>query len=114
MNSFINCRTTGRRLAFWLVFLTIVFSQAFCLATSAGRLLPNGPVTLYQEDKAIGVYTREAPLPENVYMLSEERCAVQLYDLYLVAEALTRFAVDTSEWPAKSLGQRGGHFFQNR
>lgn len=112
MGSFINRRTTGRRFAFWLIFLGIVAPQALPITAYTGRILPNGPVTLYREDKAIGVYTQEAPLPEDVFLLPEERCAVQLYDLYLVAEALTLFAVDTSDGQRNLFVKEGIIFFK--
>jgi hypothetical protein len=96
MDSFIKHRTAGRRPAFWLVVLGIAGLVLPIIAYAGGRLLPNGPVTLYQEDKAIGTYTQEAPLPEGAFLRSGQRCAVLLHDLYLVAEANTLFAVDTS------------------
>jgi hypothetical protein len=112
MASFINRQTLGRRFAFWLIFVGIVVPQTLAICAYAGRIFPNGPVTLYRENKAIGVYTQEAPLAEDVFFLSEQRCAVQLYDLYLVAEALTLFAVETSEGHRNLFVKEGIIFFK--
>lgn len=96
MDDFNKPRTLDRRLALWIIVQGIIVLVFPIMAYAGGRLIPNGPVTLYQTDKAIGVYTREAPLPEGVFLMSEQRCAVLLHDLYLVAEPHALFAVDTS------------------
>ncbi len=47
------------------------------------RIYPTKKVTLYRGDKIVGVYTKEAPLPEGSIISTDGRCAVKLDELYL-------------------------------
>ena len=53
-------------------------------------------MTLYRGDTIVGVYTKEAPLPEGSIISADGRCAVKLDDLYLVGEDQSVFSINTS------------------
>jgi len=69
-----------------------------CVVAMAGsdRIYPTNKVTLYRGEQKVGVYTKEAPLPEGSVIATDGRCAVKLDDLYLVAEDQSVFSINTS------------------
>ena len=82
----------------WLSLLLIVFLVGQSAAAWAGmdRIYPTGKAMLWRGDKKIGVYTREAPLPEGAIISTDGRCAIKLDDLYLVAEDQSIFSISTT------------------
>lgn len=83
-----------RLVVFGLTFL--LCSQGFVAFAGSDRMYPASKVTLYRDDTVVGVYTKEAPLPEGTILSTEGRCAVKLDDAYLVAEDQSVFSVSTS------------------
>ena len=73
--------------------LVILISFAFVSSGFAARIVPTGKVSIIKDGKVIGEFSQEAPLPEGALLRCEERCAVQLDDVYLVAEPSTVFSV---------------------
>ena len=71
-------------------------SQGVPVLADADRIYPTNKVTLYRGDKVVGVYTKEAPLPEGSVISADGRCAVKLDDLYLVGEDQSVFSINTS------------------
>ena len=69
---------------FFLAFLMV--SQGVTVLADSDRIYPTKKVTLYRGDKIVGVYTKEAPLPEGSFISADGRCAIKLDDLYLVGE----------------------------
>ncbi len=66
-------------------------------AFAAGRIMPTGKVTMYDGDKAIGQYSSEAPLPEDVTLVCSGKCAIETENLKMVAEDKTRFSVSSKD-----------------
>ena len=87
-----------RRAAGVLIYLLVglLSNNGILLAADSNRIYPTGKVTLYRGDQSVGVYTREAPLPEGTVMATEGRCAARLEDLYLVGEDKSVFSISTS------------------
>jgi hypothetical protein len=71
-------------------------NHGILLAADSNRIYPTRKVTLYRGDQPVGVYTREAPLPEGTVIATEGRCAARLEDLYLVGEDQSVFSISTS------------------
>ncbi|MBR9986595.1 MAG: hypothetical protein KFF68_11845 [Desulfosarcina sp.] len=83
-----------RIVVFSLAFLMV--SQGVSVLADADRIYPTNKVTLYRGDQVVGVYTKEAPLPEGSIISADGRCAVKLDDLYLVGEDQSVFSINTS------------------
>jgi len=77
-----------------LTFLMV--SQCVVAMAGSDRIYPTNKVTLYRGEKIVGVYTKEAPLPDGSIISTDGRCAVKLDDLYLVAEDQSVFSINTS------------------
>ena len=83
-----------RIVVFSLAFLMV--SQGLTVLADSDRIYPTKKVTLYRGDKIVGVYTKEAPLPEGSIISADGRCAIKLDDLYLVGEDQSVFSINTS------------------
>ncbi len=94
MSLFRSKRIEIKAVAFFLTFLMV--SQSIAAFAGSDRIYPSNKVTLYRGDKKIGVYTKEAPLPDGSVILTDGRCAVKLDDLYLVGEDKSVFSITTS------------------
>ena len=83
-----------RIVVFLLTFL--MASQGVAVLADSDRIYPTKRVTLYRGDKVVGVYTKEAPLPEGTIISADGRCAIKLDDLYLVGEDQSVFSINTA------------------
>jgi ferric-dicitrate binding protein FerR (iron transport regulator) len=83
-----------RIVVFLLTFL--MASQGVAVLADSDRIYPTNKVTLYRGDKVVGVYTKEAPLPEGSIISADGRCAIKLDDLYLVGEDQSVFSINTA------------------
>ena len=73
--------------------LVVFISFAFVSAGFAARIVPTGKVSIIKDGKVIGEFSQEAPLPEGALLRCEAKCAIQLDDVYMVAEPDTVFSV---------------------
>jgi len=73
----------------FVVFLSFVFVSA----GFAARIVPTGTVSIIKDGKVVGQFSQEAPLPEGALLRCEAQCAVQLDDVYMVAEPDTVFSI---------------------
>lgn len=89
-----NKRIEMKLLVFWLTFFML--GQSVVALAGSDRIYPTNKVTLYRDDKIVGVYTKEAPLPQGSVISADGRCAIKLDDLYLVAEDQSVFSINTS------------------
>ena len=94
MNRFRKNGMSVKILTLWLTVFMI--GQSAAALAGADRILPSGKVTLWQGDRQIGIYTKEAPLPEGAVISTDGRCAIKLDDLYLVAEDQSIFSISTT------------------
>jgi hypothetical protein len=80
-----------------LLFIAVLISgqAAFAADLTGARIIPETKVTVHQDGKAIGEYTREATLPPGAALACEGRCGIRLSDLSMVAEDQTVFAIGT-------------------
>jgi hypothetical protein len=97
-------------LVFWLSFLMV--SQGVFAFAGSDRIYPAKKVTLYRDDKVVGVYTKEAPLPNGSVIATEGRCAVKLEDLYLVAEDQSVFSINTTGRQRNLFIEKGTIYFK--
>ncbi|WP_372683972.1 hypothetical protein, partial [Desulfosarcina sp.] len=99
-----------RILVFSLAFLMV--SQSVPVLADADRIYPTNKVTLYRGDTIVGVYTKEAPLPEGSIISADGRCAVKLDDLYLVGEDQSLFSINTSGRQRNLFIKKGTVYFK--
>ena len=80
-----------------VLFLTIaLLSTGVAVGAGSDRIFPTKKVTIYDGDKKVGVYTKEAPFPEGATISTNGRCAIKLGDLFLVGEDQSVFSSNTS------------------
>ena len=91
----------------FVVFLSFVFVSA----GFAARIVPSGKVSIIKEGKVIGEFSQEAPLPEGALLRCEAKCAIQLDDVYMVAEAGTVFSVSPMADRHDVLVQQGTMYY---
>ena len=103
-------RIAIRILVFSLAFLMV--SQGAPVLANADRIYPTNKVTLYRGENVVGVYTKEAPLPEGSIISADGRCAVKLDDLYLVGEDQSLFSINTSGRQRNLFIKKGTVYFK--
>jgi hypothetical protein len=91
----------------WVVFV----SFAFATAGFAARIIPTGKVSIIKDGKVIGEFSQEAPFPEGSLLRCEEKCAVKLDDVYMVAEPDTVFSVTPMADRHEVLVQQGTVYY---
>lgn len=75
----------ARKLMVWTVI--IAFSIAGVTpAFSGARIIPDGKVKVFVEQKLVQELKQEAPFPEGALLTTEGKCGVRLENLYLVAD----------------------------
>lgn len=57
------------------------------------RIMPTDKVTMFQGDRKVGEFSKEAPLPEGSLLACEGNCGVKMDNLYLVATDGSLFSV---------------------
>ncbi|MCB2148584.1 MAG: hypothetical protein KQI81_19050 [Deltaproteobacteria bacterium] len=106
-------RTKGIEIRIVVCLLAFLMgSQSAAVLAGADRIVPTRQVTLYRGDKIVGVYTKEAPLPEGSIISTEGRCAVKLDDLYLVGEDRSVFSINTSDRQRNLFIKEGTVYFK--
>lgn len=84
----------GKRKKALMIKVFVVFlSFAFVTAGFAARITPTGKVSIIKDGRVIGQFSRETPLPEGALLRCEAKCAIQLDDVYMVAEPNTVFSI---------------------
>lgn len=94
MSLFGSKRIEMKRVVFLLAFLMGI--QIVPVLADSDRIYPTNKVTLYHGDKKVGVYTKEAPLPDGSIISTDGRCGVKLDNWYLVGEDQSVFSINTS------------------
>jgi hypothetical protein len=86
-----------------LIVVSVVFSffmffnlSAFAGDINGSRLLPENKVTVYQNGVQVGVYTKEAPCPEDALLSCEGKCAIKLDSVLLMADDKSLFSISTT------------------
>ena len=110
MNLLRKKRAGIQHLAFFLIVL--MTGQSTVALAGMDRILPSGEATLWRGDQKIGIYTREAPLPEGAIISTEGRCGVKLDDLYLVAEDQSVFSINTAGQRMNVFVKQGTVYFK--
>jgi hypothetical protein len=77
----------------------------------AARIVPTGKVSIIKDGKVIGEFSQEAPLPEGALLRCEAKCAIQLDDVYMVAEPDTVFSVSPMADRHDVLVQKGTVYY---
>ena len=65
----------------------------FAAAANSARIIPGGKVSIIEDGRVVGEFSKEAPLPEGSLLKCEGRCTVKMDDWYMVTEPETTFAV---------------------
>ena len=95
-----------------VIFVMCAFmASGAVFAASSSRIIPSGKVTMYDGDKAIGEYSEEAPLPEDVTLVCSGNCAIETKGLRMVAEDGTKFSVGTANGSKVLQVKEGTLFF---
>ena len=77
-----------------MAMLPILTGAGFAFDPNTSRLIPTDSVSIYQDGKVIGKYTREAPLPLGEVLACNGRCAIKSNTMTMVAEDGTVFSID--------------------
>ena len=102
----------GKRKKTLMMKVFVVFvSFAFATAGFAARIIPTGKVSIIKDGKVIGEFSQEAPLPEGAILRCEAKCAIQLDDVYMVAEPGTVFSISTMADRHDVLVQQGTLYY---
>ena len=83
----------NRKKTLMMKVFVVFLSFAFATAGFAARIIPTGKVSIIKDGKVIGEFSQEAPLPEGALLRCEAKCAIQLDDVYMVAEPGTVFSI---------------------
>lgn len=110
MGLFRSKRIEIRLVAFVLTFLMV--GQGTIALAGSGRIYPQQKVTLYRGEDVVGIFTKEAPLPQGTVMVADGRCAIRLDDWYLVAEDKSVFSIDTSGAQRNLFVEKGTVYFK--
>jgi hypothetical protein len=101
-----------------LVLKVVIVIASFAFATvgfsanaNSARIIPNGRVSIIENGKVVGEFTKEAPLPEGSLLRCEAQCAVKMNDAYMVAEPDTVFSVSPMANSNELLVQEGTVYF---
>jgi len=89
----------------------VFLSFAFVSAGFAARIVPTGTVSIIKDGKVVGQFSQEAPLPEGALLRCEAQCAVQLDDVYMVAEPNTVFSISPMADRHDVLVQKGTIYY---
>lgn len=65
-------------------------------ATTKGRIMTNGKVTLIKNGQAVSTYTEQGPVDENALISCEGTCMVKMQSISLSAVDQTKFAIKES------------------
>jgi len=110
MGFFRSKRIEIKLFVFWLTVFMV--SQGVVALAGSDRLYPTNQVTLYRDDKVVGIFTKEVPLPEGSVISTDGRCAIKLDDFYLVAEDQSVFSISTSERQRNLFIKEGTIYFK--
>ena len=106
-------RSKKIEIKFFVFVLTFLLSSQGLIAfAGSDRMYPSNKVTLHRGDTIVGVYTKEAPLPDGTILSTDGRCAVKLEDVYLVAEDKSVFSISTSNQQRNLFIKEGTIYFK--
>ena len=79
-----------------LILTAFMVNPGVVVGANSDRIYPTIKVTIYDGDKKVGAYTKEAPFPVGSTISTSGRCAVKLGDLFFVGEDQSVFSSNTS------------------
>lgn len=89
----------------------LFISATFVQAATKGRIMTDGKVQLFKNDRLISTYTNQGPLDENALMLCEKNCIVKMQGISLTGVDQTRFAVKDSKGAVDLYIEQGKIYF---
>jgi hypothetical protein len=105
-------RNNKIKLKLMTIFVILAFSStAFSAGLSAGRLIPDGKVSLYKGNQKIGEYRSEAPFPNDTLLSVQGQCGVKLDNVYLVATDKSLFSIRAERHSRILTLERGTAYF---
>ena len=94
------------------IFIILAFSSTvFSAGLPAGRLIPDGKVSLYKGNQKIGEYRSEAPLPNDTLLSVQGQCGVKLNNVYLVVTDKSLFSIKTEPYSRILTLEHGTAYF---
>jgi hypothetical protein len=95
-----------------IVIASFVFAAVgFSANANPARIIPKGTVSVIKDDRVMGEFTREAPLPEGSLLRCEGQCTVRMNDASMVAEPGTIFSLSPMADIIELLIQKGTVYF---
>jgi hypothetical protein len=95
-----------------VVIASLAFTAVgFSASVNSARIIPNGTVSVIKDDKIVGEFAQEAPLPEGSLLRCEAQCTVRMNDAYMVAEPNALFSVSPMADSTELLVQEGTVYF---
>jgi uncharacterized protein YaiE (UPF0345 family) len=86
-------------------------TAGFAAGANSARIIPSGKVSIIENSKVIGEFSKEAPLPEGALLRCEAQCTVKMDDLYMVAEPGTTFSVASQATTNELTVQQGTTYY---
>jgi hypothetical protein len=79
----------------FVVFVSIAMTTVgFSASTNSARVIPTGKVSIIKDNKVVGEFSKESPLPEGAFLRCEAKCTVKMEDISMVAEPDTLFSIN--------------------
>jgi len=79
----------------FVIFVSIAMTTVgFSASANSARVIPTGKVSIIKDNKVVGEFSKEGPLPEGAFLRCEAKCTVKLDDAYMVAEPDTLFSIN--------------------
>jgi hypothetical protein len=95
-----------------IAIISIAFaSVGFSASVNSARIIPNGKVSVIENGKVVGEFSKEVPLPQGSLLKCEAQCVVKMKDAYMVAEPNTVFSVSPLANHNELLVQEGTVYF---
>lgn len=79
-----------------MIFVIVILAFAaagFSSGLNNARIMPTGKVVMFQGNKKVGEFSKEAPLPEDTLLACQGNCGVKMDNLHLVALDGSLFSV---------------------
>ena len=83
----------------------------FSASVNSARIIPNGRVSIIENGKVVGEFSKEVPLPKGALLKCEAQCTVKLTDAYMAAEPGTVFSVSPMANSNELMVQEGTVYF---
>jgi hypothetical protein len=81
-------------LSITVFFVLITAVAGFSIDSNSARIIPSKTVTVFQEGKALSIFSKEAPLPLGAVLSCDGKCGIKMDDLLILGEDKSEFLID--------------------